>query len=167
MNDILTSFLPFVIPIISLFIGAYFQKQRDKLLIEQETFFQKKRENYSILMISNGNNPSDQDKLRKKILSQEYRKEILSLNLYGNDRVVKAFNNLFQLIYDHEKFNENPILVIPLVGSILVEMRKELGNKTTQLDEFSILEFLIKDIKQTKKDQAESYRKLSKYLKDK
>lgn len=171
MNEVLITTVQIIIPLITLLIGIYFQKQRDKLLIEQETFFQKKRENYFrviepiVLMISNASNKKEQEKVIQKILTNEYRKEVLALSLYGNDLVVKAFNNLFQFIYNEEKLKENPTLLIPLLGKILVEMRKELGNKNTTLDEFGVLEFLIKDINDLKKENKTEYSKLLKYLK--
>lgn len=170
MSNFLQIFLPIILPILSLFIGAYFQRQRDKLNIEQEAFFLKKRENYFnvisplVLMISNGSNKTEQDKVIKMILTNEYRKEVLGLSLYGNDNVVASFNNLFQLIYNKDKLEENPSLIIPLLGKVLVEMRKELGNKKTKLDEFRILEFLIKDIKELKKENRKNYLDLLKFL---
>lgn len=160
-----------LIPLITLLIGIYFQKQRDKLLIEQETFFQKKRENYFkviepiVLMISNASNKREQEKVIQKILTNDYRKEVLALSLYGNDAVVQSFNNLFQFIYNEIRLKENPTLLIPLLGKILVEMRKELGNKNTTLDEFEILEFLIKDIKDLKTINKTEYLNLLKFLK--
>ncbi|WP_140160573.1 hypothetical protein [Algoriphagus antarcticus] len=160
-----------IVPIFSLIIGAYYQKQRDRLLLEQETFFQKKRDNYFkviepiISMISNSKNSQEQGKVVSKILSNEYRKEVLSLSLYGNDEVVKAFNDMFQLIYDKEKYNENVSLLIPFLGKVLLEMRKELGNKNTKIDEFQILEFLIKDIKEMKSENFQKYKDIKRYLK--
>lgn len=171
MNNILVTILQIIIPLVTLIIGIYFQKQRDKLLIEQETFFQKKRENYFkviepiVLMISNASNKKEQEKVTQKILTNDYRKEVLALSLYGNDSVVQSFNNLFQFIYNEIKLKENPTLLIPLLGKILVEMRKELGNKDTVLDKFEILEFLIKDIKDLKTNNKKEYSTLLNFLK--
>ncbi|SFT90853.1 hypothetical protein SAMN04489724_2728 [Algoriphagus locisalis] len=169
MRDFLEIFVPVILPIVSLFIGAYIQRQRDKLNLEQEAFFQKKRENYFnvisplVLMISNGSNKREQEKIITKILSNEYRKEVLALSLYGNDEVVKSFNNLFQFIYNRNDIPDYTDIMMPLLGKILLEMRKELGNKSTSLDEYGILEFLIKDIKEVKIKSIKDY---NNYLKN-
>lgn len=148
-----------IMPIIALFIGAYFQKQRDKLKIEQETFFVKKRELYlSVIepimrMLSTHNDTKVQEKAKNEILSLNYKKTCLEFTLYGNDGTVRAFNNLFQLIYDPKKYTEDPTILLPFLGKLNLEMRKELGNHATKFDEFNMLEYLIKDIKSVKNDK--------------
>jgi len=83
----------------------------------------------------------------KKISSYEYRKTAFDLNLFGSDEVVRAYNNLCKRTYDAEaKKNEDPKEMMRLWGSLLLEIRKNIGNKMTQLNEIDMLRAMIKDI---------------------
>lgn len=159
-----------IMPIIALFIGAYFQRQRDKLKIEQEAFFVKKRELYLnviepiMRMLSTHNDSKVQGKARDEILSLNYKKTCLEFTLYGNDGTVRAFNNLFQLIFEPDTYTNDATILLPFLGKLNLEMRKELGNKKTSFDEFNMLEYLIKDIKSVKREKKTIYLKALKKI---
>lgn len=170
--DIILSLASLVVPIIALFIGAYLQKQRDRVKTEQEVFFIKKRELYlSVIepimrMISNANNKQISEKASAEILTIEYKKSCLEFTLFGNDATVKAFNNLFQVVFDQNSFQNDPEILLPFLGKLNLEMRKELGNKSTRFDEFNMLEYIIKDIKSVKKNKRQAYLRKAKYIKN-
>lgn len=83
----------------------------------------------------------------KEISSYEYRKTAFNLNLFGSDEVVRAYNNLWKHIYEAENTEHpNPQKMIDLWGSLLLEVRKSLGNKNTTLTGKDMLRAMIKDI---------------------
>ena len=83
----------------------------------------------------------------KKIGSYEYRKTAFDLNLFGSDEVVRAYNNLWKNTYEAETTGkQDPKEMMRLWGSLLLEIRKSLGNKKTKLNEIDMLRAMIKDI---------------------
>ena len=83
----------------------------------------------------------------KKVTSYEYRKTAFDLNLFGSDEVVRAYNALMKHTYEAESVGkQDPREMMRLWGSLLLEIRKSLGNKKTKLNELDMLRGMIKDI---------------------
>lgn len=73
---------------------------------------------------------------------------------------------MFQLIYDPKKYTVDPTILLPFLCKLNLEMRKELGNKSTRFYEFNMLEYLIKDIKSVKSEKKSIYLKALKKVND-
>ena len=83
----------------------------------------------------------------QKIKSYEYRKTAFDLNLVGSDEVVRAYNILMQYTFKSEaSAGKDPREMMRLWGSLLLEIRKSLGQRNTKLDEWDMLRGMIKDI---------------------
>jgi len=83
----------------------------------------------------------------KKITSYEYRKTAFDLNLFGSDDVVRAYNALMKYTYEVESTGkQDPKGMVRMWGSLLLEIRRSLGNKKTKLNELDMLRAMIKDI---------------------
>ena len=87
---------------------------------------------------------------KNKMLSLEYRKVAFQLSLIGDDAVVKSYNDLMQYFYNREKETETPSKdtlreSMLLLGNFLLEIRRSMGNETTKLDNWSMLEWFITD----------------------
>ncbi len=83
----------------------------------------------------------------KKITSYEYKKTAFELNLIGSDGVVNAYNQLMQYSFKSEASGETDSLtMMKKWGQLLLEIRKNLGNKNTTLSEIDMLRGMIKDI---------------------
>lgn len=81
------------------------------------------------------------------ITSQEYRKTSFELNLVGSDEVVRAYNDLMQYSFKSEAAGtQDAGTMMRHWGMLLLEIRKSLGNKETNLDEFDMLRGMIKDM---------------------
>lgn len=84
-----------------------------------------------------------------KMLSLEYRNASFKLSLVGSDAAVQAFNDLFQFFFsqpDGEKPTEDRVKVmLGLLGTFLLEIRKSMGNETTDLTNWQMLEWFITD----------------------
>jgi len=91
--------------------------------------------------------PQGQAKVIKTIQSIEYRKVVFELNLFASDTVVSAHNGLMEHAFEAEKTgNQNPKELMRRWGALLLEIRRSLGNKKTNLREFDMLRAMIKDI---------------------
>ena len=88
------------------------------------------------------------------MLSLDYRKLGFKLSLMGSDQVVKSYNNLMQYFYHMEEENENNISSLPkmieLLGTFLLEIRKSMGNETTNLNYWDMCEWWMSDTRKIK-----------------
>jgi len=87
-----------------------------------------------------------------KMLSIEYRKQALKLSLIGSDAVVKSYNNLLQYFYMKDEASQKSEVdineikhMIGLLGTLLLEIRRSMGNESTKLNNWDMLEWFIND----------------------
>jgi hypothetical protein len=118
---------------------------REKLRAEQRAIYHAILEPYiGIFADLKGEGVS---KATQKIVSYDYKKTAFDLNLIGSDEVVQAYNKMMQHSYKAEETGkQDPKEMMRLWGSLLLEIRKSLGNKNTKLDEWDMLRGMIKDI---------------------
>ncbi|WP_428737075.1 hypothetical protein [Sulfurimonas sp.] len=88
-----------------------------------------------------------------QMLSLDYRKTSFKLSLIGSDSVVSSFNNLMQYFYNNTDNEQNPSKdqiknMMSLLGSFLLEIRKSMGNETTKIDNWGMLEWFITDARE-------------------
>lgn len=95
---------------------------------------------------------------QKKLLSLDYRKTGFKLSLVGSDSVVAAYNDLLQLFYDTEPSDTGDVALdklykmMDLLGTFLLEIRKSMGNESTQLDNWQMLEWFMTDARKMRKE---------------
>jgi hypothetical protein len=95
----------------------------------------------------------------RKMLSLDYRKAGFKLSLVGSDEVVSAYNNLMQLFYQagdnpsHEVALGNLRTMMDLLGTFLLEIRRSMGNEHTELDNWEMLEWFLKDAREQRDAQ--------------
>jgi len=85
-----------------------------------------------------------------KIISLDYKQAAFKLLLLGSDEVVKAYGNLMQFFYAMhagEKPDPTTQELMSLLGKLLLEIRRSVGNETTELHHLEMLEFMITDIR--------------------
>jgi len=88
-------------------------------------------------------------KALEEIKSYDYRKTAFDLALFGSDNVVRAYNAFLQYAYKAESGGseeQRAIGYMRLWGQLLLEIRKDVGNKKTRLNERDMLRWLISDI---------------------
>ncbi|MBL8098371.1 MAG: hypothetical protein JNK81_04275 [Anaerolineales bacterium] len=94
----------------------------------------------------------------EKMLSLAYKQTLFKLSLIGSDDVVQALNNLMQFFYSGilSQLQDNPDSslkermtkeLMRLLGKLLLEIRKSVGNESSKLHYFEMLEFLITDVR--------------------
>lgn len=84
-----------------------------------------------------------------RMLSVEYRQVGFKLSLVANDEVVRAYNRLMQFFY-HTESDSRTIEVktsnwIALMGTLLLEIRKSMGNESSKLDQWEMIEWFMSD----------------------
>ena len=89
--------------------------------------------------------------IQSKMLSPSYRQTAFKLSLFAGDDVVRAYNRLMQFSYTlgdvlSPASEETTKKMMSLFGDFLLAIRKGVGNKDTQLDNWEMLEWLISDI---------------------
>lgn len=85
-----------------------------------------------------------------QMLSLDYRKVSFKLSLIGSDPVVNSFNDLMQYFYNQADDSQNPStkqlkIMMSLLGSFLLEIRKSMGNEATRIDNWGMLEWFMTD----------------------
>ena len=84
----------------------------------------------------------------RMLLSLEYRQTAFRLSLIGSDAVVRAYNDLMQCFYQRREASldlSDTKRMMSLMGNLLLEIRRSMGNEATKLDNWSMLEWLIKE----------------------
>jgi hypothetical protein len=123
----------------------YIKSKIEELQAIEKKLSEKRRELYIQILdpyiklfsgVKSKNSEYSTQKVIKFITSYEYKKYAFELILFGSDEVVLAFNNMIKLAsLTEEEQNNNPMLIIELFGTLLFEIRKSLGNKSTNLKE--------------------------------
>ena len=84
-----------------------------------------------------------------KMLSLEYRKTSFRLSLIGSDSVVAAYANLMQHFYNATVPSSSSSMdiqkIVSLLGNFLLEIRKSMGNESTKIDSWGMLEWFLSD----------------------
>lgn len=149
--DILQNILPTILVVTTGLLTWFLKDKSEKLKYQREKLIEEKRTNYEkilepiIRIFAGAKNEVEMNKANKQILSFDYKKTAFQLMLFGSDKVVYAYNNYLQYLYKNEA-EINPITSINLLGKVILEIRKDLGNDKTVLTEFDMLRFMITDI---------------------
>lgn len=164
-------------PILVLIIGAIvwkYQKSIERRTKLEEQLRDDRIETYNqilepfiILLMSDAAWASDPKNRNKdkfnvatsKMLALEYRKTSFRLSLIGSDAVVKSFNNLMQFSF-HMSTSRNASAsqsatresdtrkMVSLLGNLLLEIRRSMGNEATEIDNIGMIEWFITDARE-------------------
>lgn len=92
----------------------------------------------------------------QKMLSINYRRQAFQMSLLGNDSVVNAYSRMMQYVYGlvdvgtKAGSNSSHKELIGLLGQFLLEVRKSMGNESTKLSKWNMLEWFISDVNSLK-----------------
>lgn len=92
-----------------------------------------------------------QEEIEEVITSAEYRKEVFDLALVAEDEVVRAYNRMMSVFrkLEGEDASSRTVQALSAFGDLLVEIRKSVGNKRTDLNEVDMLQAIgIEDAEQ-------------------
>ena len=101
-----------------------------------------------IQLLGSIHNEKNQATAVKKIQSIDYKKTAFDLSMVGSDGVVKAWSDFMQYMYtaSEEDKATKPLKPLELLGTVMLEIRKNLGHKNTKLKAIELLKFLVTDI---------------------
>ena len=97
------------------------------------------------------NKNRDKNQVAQKLFfSVDYRRKAFQMSLVGSDSVVKAYNDLMQFFY---RQGSNPASqttdqlkeMMSLLGGFLLEIRRSMGNESTTLENWDMLEWFMTD----------------------
>lgn len=162
------------IPLVLLYIGNRYtdlRQREEKLRSDRIEIYNKILEPFFLLFSTeavikgSAKNKREQQKTgvelaTEKLLTLEYQDYGFKLSLIGSDAVVIAFNNLMQGFYNLES-EEKGLELIKYTAVLLLEVRKSLGNESSQLHPMEMLEWKINDLRTFQKNGA--YPQLSEY----
>ena len=92
------------------------------------------------------------------MLSLDYRKISFKLALLGSDSVVTSFNNLMQFFYAQDEvqgsLSEDQVkTAMSHLGYFLLEIRRSMGNESTRIDNWGMLEWFLHDARKLRDDR--------------
>lgn len=170
----LTAFGAIATPLIVLILGGIGWKYKsritreidneDKLRDDRISTYNIILEPFTLLLMTNEAWEYDKRNIGKNrnemalnlLMSHEYRKAAFKLSLVANDDVVRSYNGLMQYLYNstenlNGKSKEKDLKAkIELLGMLLLEIRKSMGNGSTKISHWEMLEWLIKDVREIK-----------------
>ncbi|WP_150047792.1 hypothetical protein [Methylomonas rhizoryzae] len=170
--DYLTAFGAVATPFLVLLltgVGWKFRKSIDRRLDLEDKLREDRINTYNIILEpftlllmtqaawehdKQNRNKSKDDIAVGKLLSLDYRRAAFKLSLVANDDVVLAYNELMQFFYSQ---GDQPVAsdetlkaMLSLLGKLLLEIRKSMGNEATKLNHWQMLEWFMTDVRKIK-----------------
>ena len=130
------------------------KSKNDELRMTQEKLNEERRKAYQVILNPyiriladlEGSGPTE---ALNEIKSFDYSKTVFTLTLFGSDNVIRAYNALWQYTYKGgagENGEERGKKYFSLLGKLLLEIRKDVGPKKSELNELDMLRWKISDI---------------------
>lgn len=149
-SEIIRVFGPTLLVLCGGAIGWFIKFRSQELKSIEETMREERRKLYVdilspyILIFSD---PAKVNEAINRIKTEDYRKIAFEMLFIGSDEVIKSYNSLMGHIFkvDSKKEKKDPIKLFELWGKLLLEIRKDLGNKKTSLNEKDMFRSMIKD----------------------
>ena len=145
--------LALVIPVVAGTVGlatSWALNRKEEIRRERERLRDERRALYLqvmkpfVLLLSKAGAKAGQ----KLMMSTEHAEAVREFTLVGSDAAVVALNEFMQYMYRHTDGDRVAALpeAFELLGTVFLEMRKELGNPKTTLEAIDMFKFQITDI---------------------
>ena len=156
-QDILVPLLLLLVAGIGSVVGWFVRSKFEESRAIQQKLNDERRKTYSkillpfISVLANINRKEGPSNAVEEIMKDlaKFQKNRLNLVLFGSDNVVQAHNAcwVYASKFDaNEKTEQRGVTYMKLWGKLLLQIRKDVGNKDTKLDEYDMLRWLITDI---------------------
>lgn len=157
LQDILAPLIVSLIAGIGIVVGWFIRSKFEESRTVRQKLNEERRKTYSeillpfISVLANMNSKEGASKAVQQIMKDltTFQKNRLDLVLLGSDNVVRAHNACWEYAYKvdaGENMEQRGVTYMLLWGNLLLEIRKDVGNKDTKLNETDMLRWLIKDI---------------------
>ena len=134
--DIQLILIPILVAVISSYLTYYFAIKSRK----DESISEFREEKYTALLVylQGFVGKTASGEIKRKFFEEQYKSW-----LYASDGVVKAVNNMVQLVIDSKGNDPNAEVGRKAVGNIVLEMRKDLLGKTDlKSDDFRYIDVI-------------------------
>ena len=140
-------------------ISWLLKNRREELKAIEERALERRIETYNkilnpFIILLSGKIIKNDSKIKQKaldeILSIDYRKAGFNLITFGSDDMVTSYNKMMQGFYNSE--NEDTKNTLKNFANFVLSIRKDVYNKNTKLKDWDMLEFMITDIEDLKKN---------------
>lgn len=161
-NTLIIAILSPVLITVGGLITWFFKSKREDTLIAEEKTREFKIKTYETLLepfitvFTFTLKENQKQKGINKLLSLEYRKAAFNLTTFGSDEVVKSYNKIMQAFFnikseDYENDDEEyAVIMLTYLSDLLLNIRKDLYTKKTNLERSEMLAFMINDIEKHK-----------------
>jgi hypothetical protein len=157
LQDILAPLILLLVAGIGSAAGWFIRSKFEESRAVQQKLNDERRKTYSdillpfITVLANINRKDGASKAVAQIMTDlpKFQKNRVDLVLFGSDDVVRAHNACWEYAYKvdaGENVEERGVTYMLLWGKLLLEIRRDVGNKDTRLNEVDMLRWLIKDI---------------------
>lgn len=119
-------------------------RERELLQDERRRIYMDALEPFLVVLNPGGSPHAKQKKATAIIHSPEYRATVTAFIMMGPDNAVHALNEMMQYLYSGQ--DVEPKDLIRLWGGLLLAIRKDLGNKATNLTPQDMLRATVTDI---------------------
>ena len=119
-------------------------RERELLQEERRRIYMDVLEPFLVVLSPDGTSHAKQKKATAIIHSPKYRTSITAFIMMGPDNAVHALNEMMQYLYSDQGVEPNAL--IRLWGGLLLAIRKDLGNKATNLTPRDMLRATVTDI---------------------
>jgi hypothetical protein len=166
IGSVATPLFVFILTAVGWRLRQSIERRRDlenKLHADRIDTYNKVLEPFIILLMSDTawehdtkhKGKSKNDFAMAKMMSLEYRNTGFKLSPVGSDAVVTAYNDLFQFFFEHGSESEHTPdrlrVMLSLLGTFLLEIRKSMGNESSKLTNWQMLEWFITDARKYSK----------------
>lgn len=140
-----------ILVIIGGLVSWFFKSRKEELQAIEERALERRIETYNqildpiIVLFSSGASQKEKDKASAQISTVEYQKAAFNLITFGSDEMVNSYNNMMQSFYKNEA-ETSPELTLQKFAAVILSIRKDVYNKNTELKDWDMLKFMIKDI---------------------
>ena len=157
-NNLVTPLILVAIGGVGSLVGWFIRSWKDEAIAAKQQLNEERRKNYNEILIpfvdlfSSMNSPGGIEKATKQLLDNlsRFNKNRIDLVLFGSDNVVQAHNTFWAYLYSAQTGDakQRGEQTMRLWGRLLLEIRRDVGNKSTKLGELDMLRWLIKDMDQ-------------------
>ncbi len=148
--------LKVILPLLTAGAAWFFKGRLEELRAMEEKLMAERREIYLtllqpfIILFANPAKMEENEKeMSEMVLSPEYMKTLMQFNLMASDAAINSFNEFSQQAFHAAGGKE----IIKSYSTMMLEMRKSLGNKRTKLNNWDMLRAKITDIEEYIKEE--------------
>lgn len=164
--DVFAAVVPPLVILVAAGIGGLIswsiKSQAEELRAVEERLREDRRRIYAeviepfVMLLSGITDPTQQANAEAHLTSFEYRRSVFELSLYGGDNVIQAYVGFLRLFWDAAADGVQPDSLEGMrrFGVLLLALRRDLGNKNSDLDEWDMLRTYIRDIDRKLADLA-------------